>query len=221
MSAGTATPVRRVMLVDDHPIVRQGLRRLIGTEEGLEVCCEAETVRQAREMIRNRQPDVVVVDLSLKEGDGIELVTEMRAHHPELPVLVLSMHDENIYAERLLAAGASGYIMKHAASGQFIVALRRVLEGGTYVSDAVAARLAGKAARRQAAGHGDAVQRLSNRELQVLQLIGQGRSSREIAATLHLGIKTVETHRQRIKQKLELASSAQLLQYAASWAARR
>ena len=144
--SGTARTRRRVLLVDDHPIVRQGLRRLIDSEGDLEVCAEAGTVRDARRAIREQRPDVVVVDLSLREGDGMELIKDVRAHHPSLPMLVLSMHDEGVYAERLLAAGANGYIMKQAATGQFINALRRVLEGGVYVSEAVSARMIRKLA---------------------------------------------------------------------------
>ena len=210
---------RRVLLVDDHPIVRQGLRRLIGNEAGLVVCAEAETVREARQAVRDHAPDVVVVDLSLKDGDGMDLLKDIRAHHPGLPVLILSMHDEAVFAERLLAAGASGYIMKHAASEQFIVALRRVLEGEMYVSEALAPRLAGRRPGAAAEDPGHPVSLLSNRELQVLQMIGRGLSSRQIAETLHLSIKTVEAHRQRIKGKLELASGAQLVQFAANWVA--
>jgi DNA-binding NarL/FixJ family response regulator len=214
-----------VLLVDDHPIVRQGLRRLIGNEAGLEVCGEAETPREARQAVRDLAPDVVVVDISLKQGDGIDLVRELRAHHPGLPLLVLSMHDETVYAERLINAGANGYIMKHAASEQFVAALRRVLAGGTYASEAVAARLGRKSGRRVLAGSrrsaaeaGSGVESLSNRELQILRMIGRGRSSREVAESLVLSVKTIEAHRQRIKRKLGLSTSAQLVQFAANWA---
>lgn len=216
---GQPGAVRRILLVDDHPIVRQGLKRLIGNEPGLMVCGEAETVREARQAIRDHAPDVVVADLSLKDSHGIDLVKDIRARHPALPVLVLSMHDEEFYSERLLAAGASGYIMKHAASDQFIVALRRVLAGGVYVSDAIASRLGGRR-KRGSGGKGRLpVARLSNRELQVLQMIGRGMSSRQVAESLHLSVKTVEAHRQRIKGKLELGDSAQLVQFAANWVA--
>jgi DNA-binding NarL/FixJ family response regulator len=129
--------VRRVLIVDDHPIVRQGLRRVMENEDDLTVCGEAETARDARIAIKELNPDVVIADLSLKQGDGIELVRDVRAHYPHLPILVLSMHDETIYAERMLSAGANGYIMKQAASDQFLIALRRVLDGNIYVSEAV------------------------------------------------------------------------------------
>jgi DNA-binding NarL/FixJ family response regulator len=213
--------VSRVLLVDDHPIVRQGLKRLIGNEPDLEVCGEAAGVREARRAIRELAPDVVVADISLRDGDGIELLTELRAHHPALPVLVLSMHDEVIYAERMLVAGASGYIMKQAASEQFIEALRRVLAGGRWVSEAIGERMLHKVAAGGTAPAATPIDQLSNRELQILRLIGRGLSSRQVADTLHLSVKTVEAHRQRIKHKLDLATGAQLVQYAAAWVAGR
>ena len=215
MSDAASLAPRRILLVDDHPIVRQGLRRMIANERDLEVCGEAETVREARQAVRDLAPDVVVVDLSLREGDGIELVRELRAHHPDLPVLVLSMHDESVFAGRLLAAGARGYIMKQAASEQFIAAVRCVLAGGTYTSQAIGASTT---TGREPGGQGP-VAGLSNRELQILQMLGRGLSSRQVAEALHLSIKTVEAHRQRIKGKLDLKTSAQLVQFAVNWVA--
>jgi DNA-binding NarL/FixJ family response regulator len=214
---------RKVLIVDDHPIVRQGLRLMIDEEPDLKVCGEAQSERDARKAIRELEPDVVIVDISLAQGDGLELVRDVHAHHPGLPMLVLSMHDELIYAERLLGAGASGYIMKQAASDQLLVALRRVLAGGQYLSESLAENLerskgGGPAARP---GHSDPIERLSNRELQVLSLIGRGQSSREAADRLGLSVKTVETHRQSLKRKLNLATNAQLLQYAINWYASR
>jgi DNA-binding NarL/FixJ family response regulator len=218
----SAVPVqRRVLIVDDHPIVRQGLRRMIEPESDLVVCGEVQTEREARTAIRALAPDVVIVDISLGQGDGLELVRDVHAQQPELPMLVLSMHDELIYAERLLAAGASGYIMKQAASDQLLVALRTVLEGGTYLSESLASNL-GRAGGSMGSGPGaDPIDRLSNRELQVLSLIGRGMSSREAAEALGLSVKTVETHRQSLKRKLNLATNAQLLQYAINWYASR
>lgn len=214
---------RRVLIVDDHPIVRQGLRRMIEPEADLTVCGEAQTEREARAAIRELTPDVVIVDISLAQGDGLELVRDIHAQLPELPMLVLSMHDETIYAGRLLAAGASGYIMKQAASDQLLVAVRRVLEGGTYVSEALANKLMDS--RGEEGGRGaivaDPIERLSNRELQVLSLIGRGLSSREAAGTLGVSIKTVESHRQSLKRKLNLATNAQLLQFSINWYASR
>jgi len=219
--SGTARKRRQVLLVDDHPIVRQGLRRLIDGEGDLEVCAEAGTMREARQAIREKDPDVVVVDISLKEGDGMELIKDVRAHHPSLPMLVLSMHDEGVYAERLLAAGANGYIMKQAATDQFINALRRVLEGGVYVSEAVGARMIRKLAAGGATTSVDPIDHLSNRELQILQMIGRGLSTRQAAEALNLSVKTVESHRQRIKRKLDLATSSQLVQHAVNWVSRK
>jgi DNA-binding NarL/FixJ family response regulator len=224
-SAGASgTTVRRkVLIVDDHPIVRQGLRLMIDEEPDLRVCGEAQSEREARVAIRELEPDVVIVDISLAQGDGLELVRDVHAHHPELPMLVLSMHDELIYAERLLAAGASGYIMKHAASDQLLVALRRVLAGGRYLSESLAENLERARTGTASAGRerSDPIERLSNRELQVLSLIGRGQSSREAADRLGLSVKTVETHRQSLKRKLNLATNAQLLQYAINWYATR
>ena len=222
--APNVTPIatqRRVLIVDDHPIVRQGLRRMIEPEGDLVVCGEVQTDKEARAAIRALVPDVVIVDISLGQGDGLELVRDVHAQYPDLPMLVLSMHDELIYGERLLAAGASGYIMKQAASEQLLVALRMVLSGGTYLSE----KLAGNLGRMEGTGAGglggDPIDRLSNRELQVLSLIGRGMSSREAAEALGLSVKTVETHRQSLKRKLNLATNAQLLQYAINWYASR
>jgi len=211
---------RRVLIVDDHPIVRQGLRRMIEPEPDLVVCGEVQTEREARTAIRALAPDVVIVDISLAQGDGLELVRDVHAQQPELPMLVLSMHDELIYAERLLAAGASGYIMKHAASDQLLIALRQVLAGGQYLSESLASNLGRSDGVGGSAG-ADPIDRLSNRELQVLSLIGRGLSSREAAEALGLSVKTVETHRQSLKRKLNLATNAQLLQYAINWYASR
>jgi DNA-binding NarL/FixJ family response regulator len=212
---------RRVLIVDDHPMIRQGLRRVMDNERDLSVCAEAESVRDARAAISQSLPDVVIVDISLKQGDGMELVREIRAHHPQLPILVLSMHDELIYAERMLSAGANGYIMKQAASDQLLVAIRRVLDGGIYVSESVGANLIQRFATRGAGVSVNPVDRVSNREIQILHMIGKGMSTREIALSLNLSIKTVESHRLRIKRKLNLSTGTQLVQYAVNWYAQR
>jgi DNA-binding NarL/FixJ family response regulator len=211
---GSNRRVRRVLIVDDHPIVRQGLRRIMENEDDLTVCGDVETTPQARNAIKELHPDVVITDISLTRGDGIELVRDVRAHHPQLPILVLSMHDETIYAERMLSAGANGYIMKQAASEQFLVAVRRVLEGHVYVSEAVGNNMIQKFAGGGATLSTNPIERLSNRELQVMHMIGKGMSTREMAESLHLSIKTVESHRQRIKRKLNLKTGVQLVQYA-------
>jgi DNA-binding NarL/FixJ family response regulator len=216
-SVATKRRPRRVLIVDDHPIVRQGLRRLIDQEEDLDVCAEAETVREARAAIREHRPDAIIVDISLKQGDGLELVRDVRAQYPTLPILVLSMHDETIYAERMLSAGASGYIMKQAASEQFLVAVRRVLDGGIYVSETVSNTMIQRFTSGNPPVAANPIDRLSNREIQILHLIGKGLSTRETAEALDLSIKTVESHRQRIKKKLTLTTGTQLVQYAVNW----
>lgn len=196
----------RVLVVDDHPIVRQGLRRLINARQGLQVCGEASTPREARRAVKALDPHAVIVDLSLAEGDGIGLVRELKAHHPGLPLIVLSMHDESVYAPRLLAMGASAYVPKDAAGDRLVQVLLDILAK------------AGPSSRRprkpHSASEGPPLRELSGRELQVLQLIGEGYTSRIIAGLLHLSIKTVEAHRQRIKRKLKLRSNAQLVQFA-------
>lgn len=194
---------------------------MIELEPDLVVCGEVQTEREARSAIRALSPDVVIVDISLGQGDGLELVRDVHAQLPDLPMLVLSMHDESIYAERLLAAGASGYIMKQAASELLLVALRQVLAGGTYLSESLARNLGRTEGAAGVAGGLDPIERLSNRELQVLSLIGRGLSSREAAEGLGLSVKTVETHRQTLKRKLNLMTNAQLLQYAINWYASR
>ena len=214
----------RVLIVDDHPIVRHGVRRMIEAEPDLTVCGEAQDEREARSAIRELEPDIVIVDISLSQGDGLELVRDVHAQRPRLPMLVLSMHDEAIYAERLLAAGASGYIMKQAASDQLLVALRRVLSGETYLSPALATTLQARRGQPASVSCGtpaDPIRRLSNRELQVLSLVGRGQSSREVGESLGVSVKTVESHRQSLKRKLNLSTNAQLLQYAINWYASR
>ena len=207
----------RILIVDDHPIVRHGLKQMIDAEPDLVVCGEAQSDREARAAIRELDPDVMIVDVSLAQGDGMDLVREVHAQRPELPMLVLSMHDEAIYAERLLAAGARGYIMKEAAYGELLIALRRVLSGGVYLSAAMALALGSHGEEGSAAGTADPIALLSNRELQVLSLIGRGRSSRQAAESLNVSVKTVESHRQSLKRKLNLTTNAQLLQYALQW----
>jgi DNA-binding NarL/FixJ family response regulator len=214
LRAAETAGVRRVLIVDDHPVIRQGLRYLLENAEDLAVCGEAETPIAARAAIDRLHPDVLICDISLRQTDGIELVRNLRAHYPWLPILVLSALDESIYAARMLAVGVSGYIMKEAPIEQVLVSLRRVLDGNIYVSEAMSnSLLSGYAG---GAGHlpVDPLERLTNRELQILQLIGKGASTREAAQLLHLSIKTVESHRQRIKRKLQLTSGVQLLRYA-------
>jgi DNA-binding NarL/FixJ family response regulator len=204
--------VRRVMIVDDHPVVRQGIKLMINAEPDLTICGEAQSEQEARRLIRELKPDALVVDLSLSEGDGFNIVRDVPAHFPHIRILVLSMHDEAIYAERLLSQGASGYIMKQAATDQLITALRTVLRGERFVSETLQSSL--EARQSEDGGWGG---RLSARELQVISLIGHGLGTREIAENLSLSVKTVETHRLTIKRKLALDTNAQLVQYAIKW----
>jgi DNA-binding NarL/FixJ family response regulator len=208
----TQMDVRRVLIVDDHPVVRQGIKLMINSQPDLTVCGEANTELEARRLVRELKPDAMVVDLSLDQGDGFNVVRDVNAHFPGIRVLVLSMHDEAVYAERLLSQGASGYIMKQAATEQLITALRTVLRGERFISDTLKASLATRDAE-----DGDTTTKLSARELQVISLIGQGLGTREIADNLSLSVKTVETHRLTIKRKLALDTNAQLVQYAIKW----
>jgi DNA-binding NarL/FixJ family response regulator len=203
---------RRILIVDDHPIVRQGMRLMIDAEPDLQICGEAQTEQEARRQVRALLPDAIVVDLSLEEGDGFNVVRDVHAHFPQIRILVLSMHDELIYAQRLLAEGAAGYIMKQAAAAQLINALRAVLRGERYVNEVLQQNLV---TRSDLDGGGST--RLSARELQVISLIGRGLGTRQIADNLSLSVKTVETHRLTIKRKLGLDTNAQLVQYAIKW----
>jgi DNA-binding NarL/FixJ family response regulator len=211
-NASVQQEARRILIVDDHPIVRQGMRLMIDAEPDLQICGEAQTEQEARRQVRALLPDAVVVDLSLEEGDGFNVVRDVHAHFPQIRILVLSMHDELIYAQRLLAEGAAGYIMKQAAAAQLINALRAVLRGERYVSEALQQNLVSRSDL-----DGGASTRLSARELQVISLIGRGLGTRQIADNLSLSVKTVETHRLTIKRKLGLDTNAQLVQYAIKW----
>lgn len=202
----------RILIVDDHPIVRQGLKLMINAEADLVIAGEAQSEQEARDLVRELKPDAVIVDLTLGDGDGFNVVRHLHAHYPEVRVLVLSMHEESVYAERLLAEGASGYIMKQAVTDQLVTALRTVLRGELYLSESLQQRMT-----RRAGGDGDLRRRLSVRELQVLSLIGDGQTTREIAEALSLSVKTIESHRAAIKRKLGLETSAQMVQYAIKW----
>jgi len=209
-----ANRAHRVLIVDDHPLVRQGLRWLIDQEDDLEICGEAADVKEARAALQQTQPNVVVLDLSLRDSNGIDLIKAIRSKYEQLPVLVCSIHDERIYAERLLSAGANGYIMKEATADQFLAALRQVLAGELYVSERVKTRMIERSAAGGRSQTGDRTERLSNREFEILGLIGQGKTTRQVAESLSLSVKTVDSHRQRIKKKLGLQTSAQVVQFA-------
>ena len=216
-ATGAKRGARRVLIIDSHPIVREGLRRVIENEEDLLVCAEADNARDARAAIKERNPDVIIADIGLRQGDGIELVRDVRAHYSRLPILVLSVHDEAIYAERMLSVGANGYIMKEASAEQILHSLRRVLDGDICVSEDVGFHMIRKSGSHGPSISANPIDRLSNRELQILHLIGKGMSTRETAQSLNLSVKTIESHRQRIKSKLNLSTGTQLVQYAINW----
>ena len=206
---------RTILIVDDHPIVRQGLALLINREPDLRVCGDAEEAGAALRRIDELRPDLVVVDISLNGPDGLDLLKSVRLQHPNLPVLILSMLDESLYAERALRDGASGYIMKQEATERVLVAIRRILSGQIYVSE----RMANRMLHRFAGGsEGDSpIADLTDRELEVFRLIGDGHGTRQIAEELHLSIKTVETYQAHIKEKLALKNGRELVQRAIQW----
>jgi len=222
MTTKRATQPRkaRILIVDDHPIVRQGLVQMLGHEADMEACGEAESAAEALKAIAAAAPDAAVVDLSLKDSSGLELLKDIRVRYPRLPVLVLSVYDESMYAERALRAGARGYMMKEEAAEKVVTAIRRILAGQIYLSEAMASRLLHLLVDGRPAAGLSPAERLSDRELEVFQLIGQGFGNTEIARRLHLSPKTVETYRGHIKEKLNLSGATELLQHAIQWAQR-
>lgn len=208
---------RTIVIVDDHPIVRRGLADLINHEDDLLVCGQAADAYEAMDAIEALKPDLAIVDISLKGKSGMEAIMDIKIKHPNLPVLVLSMHDEALYAERALRAGAKGYIMKQEATEKVITAIRKVLGGQVYVSDGMAAKIVNRFAGTVRDAGASAIDRLSDRELEVFRLIGEGYGTRQIAERLHLSIKTIETYRAHIKGKVSLSSAAELLRYAVQW----
>jgi len=208
---------KQVYLVDDHPIVRQGLIKLIEQEDGLEVCGESGTVSDALEALKRLGPDVVLVDISLEDSNGLELIKRVDDLGLQIPMLVLSMHDESLYAEHALRAGASGYVMKQAASSTLIQAIEKVLDGEIYVSKSMSSQMLKMAFRSGGEDTRTGTETLSLRELEVFELIGRGNSTREIAGQLHLSVKTIETYRAHIKDKLQLRSGTELMQRAIHW----
>ena len=207
-----------IFIVDDHPIVRQGLALLINREPDLTVCGDAEEASSALRMIESLKPDLIIVDISLNGPDGLDLLKNIRARDPNLPVLILSMLDESLYAERSLRAGASGYIMKQEATDRVLVAIRRILDGEIYVSDRMADRMLHRfVGGAQQVEPRSPISDLSDRELEVFRLIGDGRGTRQIAQELHISVKTVESYQAHIKDKLSLKNARELLQRAIQW----
>jgi DNA-binding NarL/FixJ family response regulator len=211
----------RIFLVDDHPIVRRGLQFLLGTESNMMVCGEAESGPEALEKIAAAQPDAVVVDLTLKDSSGLDLIKDLRRQCPKARLLVFSMHDELFYAERVLRSGAHGYITKEEGTEKAVEALRVILQGKKYVSASIASRLIDTMTGPASDSAGPSIDRLSDRELEVLQLLGSGHGTRAIAERLKLSVKTIESYREHIKAKLGLASASELTSYAFNWVSQR
>jgi DNA-binding NarL/FixJ family response regulator len=212
----------RIVIVDDHPFVREGLKQLLAGQGDFLLVGEAASVDDARTAITAHSPDVAVVDLALGNEDGVDLVRWMRQDHPNVRVLVLSMQDEALYAERLLRLGVSGYVMKNVAGTDFLTALRKVARGQRHLSSAMGERLLSQVAKGRAPGNDeDPVSALTGRELEVFRLIGEGVSTREISERLDLSMKTVDAHRRHMREKLNLRSTSELIRYATRWVADR
>jgi DNA-binding NarL/FixJ family response regulator len=207
----------RVLLVDDHPIVRQGLALLIDREPDLSVCGEAEGAHSAFHAITTLRPDLVVLDISLSGPDGLDVLKEIRTKTTNLPVLILSMHDESIYAERAMRAGANGYIMKQEATEKVLVAIRRILQGEVYLSDRLTNTMLQQYVRGALPAKSSPLVNLTDRELEVFRLIGEGHGTRQIADELHLSVKTIESYQAHIKEKLALRNARELVQHAIEW----
>ena len=208
--------VKNIVLIDDHPIMRHGLAQLVRAESGLEVCGEAGSAREGLEVVGKLRPDLAIVDLTLPDKNGLELVKDIRAMHPATQCLVLSMHDEETYGERALRAGARGYVMKEEAADHLIAAIQKVLSGGLYVSETLNARMLEQvtgASRNRITG----IDSLTDRELEILTLIGKGVPTKNIAGQLSISARTVEAHRSHIKEKLGITDGAALVRHAVQW----
>jgi DNA-binding NarL/FixJ family response regulator len=218
MSRKSDAGKKRIFIVDDHPMMRQGLAQLIGAEKDLTVCGESENAERAVGEVKDLKPDLVLADISLPGKNGLELIKDFQAIQPGLPVLVISMHDESLYAERVLRAGGRGYIMKQEGGKKLMQAIRQVLEGKIYVSEKMSSEILEIFSGRRAGSESSPVEKLTDREFEVFQLISQGKSTRDIAEKLHLSVKTIEVHRVNIKTKLKIQSASELIRYAVRWA---
>jgi len=207
----------RVLIVDDHPIVRLGLTKLVSQEADLTVCGEAADAKEALFAIETAEPDIAIVDLSLRGGNGLQLTRDIRKRHPELPILVLSEQDESLYAEPAIRAGAKGFIMKAETTDRMITAIRNVLSGGIYLSDKIVSKILLRVAGARSERDRSPLESLTDRQMEVFELLGTGAPVRRIAERLHLSAKTVATHCQNIRRKLGLASAEELLQTAVRW----
>jgi DNA-binding NarL/FixJ family response regulator len=209
----------RIFIVEDHPITRHGLTQLLNHEPDLVVCGEADNAQAALAGIKSARPDLLLADVTMAGKSGLELLKDVRVLHPEVPVLVLSMHDENVFAERIMRAGGRGYLMKSAGGAELLVAIRRVLGGEVYLSRNMSAQMLNLLSGPRPPGKHQKLGRLTDREFEVFQLMGQGLTSREIGERLHISSKTVDTHRLHIKDKLEFRSLPELVKHAVRWAA--
>lgn len=216
-SGNQATQAKKaIFVVDDHPLMRQGLAQLINSEPDLFVCGEAEDAPRALKGIATKKPDLVIVDISLQGNNGIELTKSIKALYKDLRIMVLSMHDEHIYAQRVLRAGANAYLMKQEAPDKVVNAIRRTLNGDIYVSEKVGAQILHQIVNGRGSS-GSPMDQLSDRELEIIQLIGEGKTTRDIAGSLNVSVKTVESHRAHIKEKLNLKNATELVQYCVQW----
>jgi DNA-binding NarL/FixJ family response regulator len=215
----TTAAKARVLIVDDHPLTRAGLVYMINREPDLTVCGEAENAAQALKLLEASQPDLLLVDLTLPGKSGLELIKDVKAMYPEVPILVISMQDESLYVDRVLRAGARGYITKHEKSESLMSAVRQVLRGKIYVSERMSAHILELFSGGQKSAERSAIEQLSDREFEVFELIGAGLSAHEIAKRLHLSAKTVDAHRANIKKKVKISSGSELISYAARWIA--
>ena len=211
------TERKRVMVVDDHPLMRSGLAQLINQQAGLEVCGEAGSAAEAMGKISQCRPDLIVADITMKGGSGLDFFKNVLAVHGNVPILAVSMHDETVYAERALRAGACGYIMKEESADRLITAIQRVLDGGVYLSETMSARLLKSLASPTTRSAQSPLQSLTDREFEVFQLIGRGNSTKEIADRLHLSPSTVDVHRSHIREKLQLKTATALVYHAVQW----
>lgn len=217
-ATATAEPVRhRIFLVDDHPVTREGVRVLIDQEADLVVCGQADSAPAALQLIQRLKPDLAVVDITLKTTSGIELMKNVKALLPDLPVLIMSMHDESLYAERALRAGAKGYVMKHEASDRILTAIRSVLAGDLYLSEKMKEKMLHRLVRSRKNEVVFTIDTLSDREMEVFQLIGNGFGTRQIAEKLNLSVKTIDSYREHLKLKLRLEKGSDLVRHAIQW----
>ena len=218
--ASKSTAKRRILLVEDHPVTREGFAQLIDYQEDLQVCGQAGTAAKAISGLQTYKPDLLIVDLSLSDSNGLDLIKNVKSRHHHLPILVLSTYDESLYAERAMRAGAQGYVMKQAPTSEVMQAIRQVLAGGIYLSETIRNKLVHRHLNGPQTISSMDVDALSDRELEVFQLLGTGHSTRQVAAKLHVSVSTVETYRAHIKEKLRLSNATELVHRAVEWANR-